>query len=103
MGIPSGWELVLVLLVIVVVFGSKKLPDSARSLGRSLRIFKAETRGLKDDDKEAARAELPPVQEPYVPTTHHVPPSMNGSTAPEPVIARPAGTPSVSTDFDPQR
>jgi sec-independent protein translocase protein TatA len=48
--LPSGWELVLVLLVVVLVFGSKRLPDSARSLGRSLRIFKAETKGLRGDD-----------------------------------------------------
>jgi len=49
---PGGWELVLVLLVVLVVFGSKRLPDSARSLGRSLRIFKAETKGLRGDDAE---------------------------------------------------
>ena len=47
---PGGWELVLVLLVIVVVFGSKRLPDSARALGRSMRILKAETKGLREDE-----------------------------------------------------
>ncbi len=46
----GGWELVLVLLVVVLVFGSKRLPDASRSLGRSLRILKAETKGLRDDD-----------------------------------------------------
>lgn len=51
MNLPGGWELILVLLVVLVVFGAKRLPDSARSLGRSLRIFKAETKGLRDDDK----------------------------------------------------
>lgn len=62
MNLPSGWELVLVLLVLVVVFGSRRLPDSARSLGRSLRIFKAETRGLREDDEGAAdRADRPVV------------------------------------------
>ena len=50
MNLPSGWELILVLLVIVLVFGAKRLPDSARSLGRSMRILKAETKGLRDDD-----------------------------------------------------
>lgn len=50
MTFPSGWELILVLLVILVLFGAKRLPDSARSLGRSMRILKAETRGLRDDD-----------------------------------------------------
>jgi sec-independent protein translocase protein TatA len=41
---------VLVLLVVLVVFGAKRLPDSARALGRSLRILKAEAKGLRDDD-----------------------------------------------------
>ena len=46
----GGWELVLILLVVLVVFGAKRLPDSARALGRSMRILKAETKGLRDDD-----------------------------------------------------
>ena len=50
MEFPGTWELVLILLVIVVVFGAKRLPDSARALGRSMRILKAETKGLHDDD-----------------------------------------------------
>ncbi len=50
MSVPSGWELVLVVLVIMVLFGAKRLPEASRSLGRSLRIFKAETKGLRDDD-----------------------------------------------------
>ncbi len=45
-------ELIIVLVVVLVVFGSKRLPDSARSLGRSLRIFKAETKGLRADDAD---------------------------------------------------
>ncbi len=51
MSLPGGWELVLVVLVIMVLFGAKRLPEASRSLGRSLRIFKAETKGLRDDDK----------------------------------------------------
>ena len=62
----GGWELVLVLLVVLVLFGSKRLPDSARALGRSLRIFKAETKGLMDDDDDddvpPARQQTPPQQ-----------------------------------------
>jgi len=53
---PGGWELVLVLLVIVVVFGSKRMPDTARSLGRSMRILKTETQGTHDDDPPPAAA-----------------------------------------------
>jgi sec-independent protein translocase protein TatA len=45
--------LVLVLLV-VVVFGAKRLPDAARSLGRSMRIFKTEVKEMKEDGKDTA-------------------------------------------------
>jgi TatA/E family protein of Tat protein translocase len=43
-------ELLIVLLVVVLIFGSAKLPQLARSLGKSARILKAETKGLRDDD-----------------------------------------------------
>ena len=43
-------ELVLIILAILLLFGYKKLPDAARSFGRSLRIFKGEMKGMKDDD-----------------------------------------------------
>jgi TatA/E family protein of Tat protein translocase len=49
---PRGQELIIILLVIAVLFGAKRLPDSARSLGRSLRIFKSEMKEMKDDDKK---------------------------------------------------
>ena len=43
-------ELALILLAVLLLFGYKKLPDASRSLGRSLRIFRSEMKGLKDDD-----------------------------------------------------
>jgi len=49
---PRGQELIVILIVIAVLFGAKRLPDSARSLGRSLRIFKSEMKEMKDDDKK---------------------------------------------------
>jgi sec-independent protein translocase protein TatA len=54
------WEILIIAVVVLVLFGSKKLPDSARSLGRSLRIFKSETKGLMDEDqpKQAQEAKL---------------------------------------------
>jgi sec-independent protein translocase protein TatA len=45
-------EIILILLVIVLLFGAKKLPELARGSGRALRIFKAETKGLLDDDDD---------------------------------------------------
>jgi sec-independent protein translocase protein TatA len=49
---PRGQELIVILIVIAVLFGAKRLPDSARSLGRSLRIFKSEMKEMKDDEKK---------------------------------------------------
>ena len=49
---PRGQELIVILIVLAVLFGAKRLPDSARSLGRSLRIFKSEMKEMKDDDKK---------------------------------------------------
>ncbi|MER7499022.1 Sec-independent protein translocase subunit TatA [Nonomuraea pusilla] len=54
-------ELLIIALVLIMLFGSKKLPDAARSIGRSLRIFKAETTGLHHEDAapESRRSTAP--------------------------------------------
>jgi sec-independent protein translocase protein TatA len=44
------WHLLIVAIVLIVLFGSKKLPDTARSLGRSMRILKSEAKALKDEN-----------------------------------------------------
>ena len=44
-------HILLLLIVVIILFGAKRLPDSARSLGRSLRIFKGEMKEMKNDDK----------------------------------------------------
>jgi sec-independent protein translocase protein TatA len=44
------WHLLVLAVVFIVLFGSKRLPDSARSLGRSLRIFKSEVREMNKED-----------------------------------------------------
>ena len=51
-GMPQGWEWLIVLAIFVLVFGAAKLPDLARGTGQALRIFKSETKGLRDDDEE---------------------------------------------------
>lgn len=62
-------ELVIIAVVILALFGYKKLPDAARAVGRSMRIFKAETRGLREDSVEA-KAEAETVRGPLgSPTT----------------------------------
>jgi len=53
-------EIIIILAVVILLFGGKKLPELARGSGRALRIFKAETKGLIDgDDDETAAAPKP--------------------------------------------
>ncbi|MEV7080887.1 Sec-independent protein translocase subunit TatA [Streptomyces sp. NPDC093516] len=47
------WHLLILVAVVVVLFGSKKLPDTARALGRSMRILKSEARAMRDDAEQA--------------------------------------------------
>ncbi|MFC7359677.1 twin-arginine translocase TatA/TatE family subunit [Nocardioides astragali] len=52
-GMPQGLEWLVILAIVVLVFGAAKLPDLARSSGQALRIFKTETKDLRDgDDKD---------------------------------------------------
>ncbi|MCZ0982592.1 Sec-independent protein translocase subunit TatA [Streptomyces diastatochromogenes] len=51
------WHLLLVAIAFIVLFGSKRLPDTARSLGKSLRILKSETRAMREEGTEADRSE----------------------------------------------
>ena len=51
MNLAQPSHLLLVLLVFIVLFGAKRLPDSARSLGQSLRIFKCEMKNDGDEKK----------------------------------------------------
>ena len=50
-------HILLLLIVIIILFGAKRLPDSARSLGRSLRIFKGEMKEMKNEDKNENKDE----------------------------------------------
>jgi len=52
MRLPQGFEWLIIGAIILLLFGAKRLPDAARGLGRSLRIFKAETKNLTDSDDD---------------------------------------------------
>ncbi|SFS65145.1 twin-arginine translocase TatA/TatE family subunit [Saccharopolyspora flava] len=56
MTVPGGWQLVLLIGVVVLLFGAGKLPELARSLGQSARVLKAETRGMREDEEVARRS-----------------------------------------------
>ncbi|GAA2265273.1 hypothetical protein GCM10010145_43070 [Streptomyces ruber] len=49
------WHLLIVAIVVIVLFGSKKLPEAARGLGRSVRILRSEARAMKEDDAAPGR------------------------------------------------
>jgi sec-independent protein translocase protein TatA len=52
----SPWKVALIVILFIVLFGSKKLPGAARSLGQSMRILKREVQGLSEDDEPASSA-----------------------------------------------
>ncbi|MFH9007782.1 Sec-independent protein translocase subunit TatA [Streptomyces afghaniensis] len=53
-------EIILILVVIILLFGAKKLPDMARSLGKSARILKSEAKAMKDEGKSSTTPAGPP-------------------------------------------
>jgi TatA/E family protein of Tat protein translocase len=57
-------HILLILIVVLVLFGAKRLPDSARSLAKSMRIFKNEMKDMKDDDKKAVAEKKPEDKDP---------------------------------------
>jgi len=63
----SPWKVLIVAIVLIVLFGSKKLPDAARSLGKSMRILKTEVGSLHEDETTSrasgAPAAFPPAAE----------------------------------------
>lgn len=80
MDLPGPVELLIIAGVILILFGSRKMPDAARSLGRSLRIFKTEVKGLHDEDETPSQ---PPAQAlPPVPPTPPVAPAPPVQTTP---------------------
>ena len=89
-------EIIIIALVILALFGYKKLPDAARAIGRSARIFKAETKGLRDEpaprdleskaEAQYVRETPPPAAAPTPPPT---PPPTAAATPPPPTPAQP--------------
>ena len=78
-GMLKPWHIIVLVVVLILLFGAKRLPDTARSLGRSLRIIKAETRGLADDDVDG-KAEAQAARQPLTPSIPDNQPS------PKPVV-----------------
>jgi sec-independent protein translocase protein TatA len=71
-------EIVLILIVLVLLFGAKKLPDMARSLGKSARILKSEAKAMKSDGGQSAPAD-PPARDQAQRTIQAAPGDVNSS------------------------
>lgn len=56
----NGWEIVLILAVVLVLFGAKKLPELARGLGQGIREFKKSTREVQEELESAIDVDAPP-------------------------------------------
>ncbi|MFC4139375.1 twin-arginine translocase TatA/TatE family subunit [Microbacterium bovistercoris] len=56
----TGWHLLAILIVVLLLFGAAKLPALAKSVGQSARVFKGEMKAMKDDDATAAQTEAAP-------------------------------------------
>ena len=65
----SPWKILIVAVVIIVLFGSKKLPGAARSLGQSMRILKREVQGLHEDETAPDASAQAQAQAPASPAT----------------------------------
>jgi sec-independent protein translocase protein TatA len=85
MGAEAPWHWVILGIVVIALFGYKKLPDAARAAGRSLRIFKTEIKGMTEDDKartdaKAAAEQSKPVDEVQPTPTAPVEPTQPAAT-----------------------
>lgn len=58
----SGWQWLILLLILLLLFGATKLPQLARSLGESARIFKSEVKTMRDDDQDDDEHQSPAVE-----------------------------------------
>lgn len=69
------WHVIILVLVVVLLFGAKRLPDTARSIGKSMKIFKAETKDMRESDTSTA-----PTTETVEPDAKQLPSSSQPST-----------------------
>jgi sec-independent protein translocase protein TatA len=82
----SPWKILIVAVVIIVLFGSRKLPHAARSLGQSMRILKSEVSGLHEDESASGATVQPTPAEIKAPAS--------------PIAAQPAASSDAQTQID---
>lgn len=89
------WHIIVLLIVIILLFGANRLPDLAKSLGQSLKIFKAEVKDLTADDKPAPTVPVTPAAPaapaPAAPAAPQTP-AQPGTTGPDDASDAGSGT-----------
>ncbi len=94
-GLFEGWHLIILIALLVVLFGFRRLPDAARSIGRSMRIFKSEVEEMKNDGKPSAASKdtvdgqavnqpVPPTPPVATPAPHDTASTGNSTTGSSP-------------------
>jgi sec-independent protein translocase protein TatA len=71
-GSLSPWHWAILAVVVILLFGAKKLPDAARSLGKSMRIFKSELREMQTENTDN-KAQAPSIESPATPAANPQP------------------------------
>ena len=89
-GIIGGWEIVLILAVVLILFGAKKLPELAKGLGQGIKEFKKATREVTDELNTAMDDNPPPPQ-------RRLPPANVEAEAPQPTVSQSAPSPAPGT------
>jgi sec-independent protein translocase protein TatA len=97
---PGGWEWAILLVVVLLLFGAKRLPDMARSLGRSARVLRSELKGMSTDDDPAEKKPSTELSEP-VRARAALPSSPLSSSTPAESSAKPAAPPEPVTGTRP--
>lgn len=115
-GLFEGWHIVLLLVLVILLFGWKRLPDASRSLGRSLRIFKSEMGEMRNDSRpgagpsaassdtvrgERVRDDYPPRADDYAPRADYVPPADAARPATDPAREQPPAPQGTQTHHQP--
>ena len=72
------WHMIVLLVLVLVVFGSSRLPDIAKSVGQSMKVFKKEIKELRDEDDDKTPAAQ--IQQPQE-GTYYTEPTQSGQTA----------------------
>ncbi|WP_431969273.1 Sec-independent protein translocase subunit TatA [Actinacidiphila sp. bgisy160] len=75
-------EILLILVVVLLLFGAKRLPDMARSFGQSLRILRSETKAMRDDDAHEPPGTVPAAALEPTAGTPHTAPEATATNAP---------------------